>query len=111
MKDSFVTVTGFWHYVGIQPFAIGSVLRCEKEPHNPFDDEAIRVSLYPLGTVGYIANSVYTKANGTKTASGLYDRVPDTFKIKVMFTTKTKVICRIQRKKKKRKDKLRKEKS
>ncbi len=105
MNEFYITVTGFWHYAGIQPFYIGSVLRCEKEPHNPYDDEAIRVSLYPLGTVGYVANSVNTKANGTKTASGLYSQLPKSFKAEVLFTTKTKVICRVIPKKKKKKKK------
>ncbi|HHX04423.1 MAG TPA: DNA-binding protein [Tissierellia bacterium] len=107
MKKMYVTVAGFQHYAGLQPFYIGAKLHCEKEPQNPYDNEAIRVSIYPLGTVGYIANSVHTKANGTKTASGVYSQLPDSFTIQVLFTTRTKVICQVVKKKKKNKKKVR----
>ena len=33
-----------------------------KEPSNPYDDEAIKVVMKEIGTVGYIANSAYTVA-------------------------------------------------
>lgn len=35
MKDTYVTITGFWHYYGVKPFKIGKVLKCVKEPSNP----------------------------------------------------------------------------
>lgn len=102
MKELFVSVTGFRYYYGIRPFRIGAKLRCKKEPGNPYDSEAIRVSLRKVGTIGYIANSVHTRANGTKSASGIYERVPKKFRIEVLFTTQTKAICRVHPEKKKK---------
>ncbi|MBP0963224.1 MAG: HIRAN domain-containing protein [Oscillospiraceae bacterium] len=95
MGSQYVTVTGFRHYYDLKPFAIGQIIRCEKEPTNPYDSEAIRCSLPAIGTVGYIANSHNTRANGTQSAGRIYDRVENIFYIKVMFTTHTKVICRL----------------
>lgn len=94
-EELYVTVTGFQHYYGQKPFAIGHVLEAVKEPDNGYDNEAIRVELPIVGTVGYIANSITTKAGGTMSAGRLYDRVGRRFRLKVMFTTQTKVICRV----------------
>ena len=62
MKDTYVTITGFWHYYGVKPFRIGKVLKCVKEPSNPYDEDAIKVVMKEIGTVGYIANSIGYKA-------------------------------------------------
>ena len=45
MKETFVTVTGFKHYYGKNIFAVGSLIKCVKEPDNTYDSEAIRLSL------------------------------------------------------------------
>ena len=95
MENQYITVTGFKHYYGLKPFAIGQIIRCEKEPSNPYDDEAIRCSLPAIGTIGYIANSQSTRANGTQSAARIYDKVEQRFYAKVMFTTYTKVICQL----------------
>ena len=95
MEKQYVTITGFHHYYGPKPFAIGQIIRCEKEPRNPYDSEAIRCCLPAIGTVGYIANSCSTRANGTQSASRIYDRVDRCFYVKVLFTTSSKVICRV----------------
>ena len=77
MKETYVTITGFWHYYGVKPFRIGKVLKCVKEP------------------VGYIANSIGFKATGTASASKIHDKVKKKFWIEVMFITSSKVICRV----------------
>lgn len=91
----YLTITGFRHYYGLQPFRIGSLIRCRKEPDNAYDDEAICCTLPTVGTVGYVANSPQTTAGGTMSAGRLYDRVPRRFYVRVCFTTFTKVICQI----------------
>lgn len=96
-KDLYVTITGFHNYYGMQPFAIGNLIRCRKEPDNRFDCEAIKCTLPMLGTVGYVANSVGTVACGTMSAGRIYDRVEERFYVRVMFTTNSKVICRVER--------------
>ena len=77
MEDLYVTVTGFANYYHKKPFAIGNVLICVKEPSNKYDSEAITVKLPIIGKVGYIANS------------------PASI-VRVMFTTQSKVICKVE---------------
>ncbi len=97
MEDEmYVTVTGFGHYYNKKPFAIGNVLVCTKDPSNKYDSEAISVGLPIIGQVGYISNSVSYMAGGTMSAGRIYDKVGDKFYIRVLFTTQSKIICRIE---------------
>ncbi|MBQ4069195.1 MAG: HIRAN domain-containing protein [Lachnospiraceae bacterium] len=95
MKDYYITVTGMNHYYGLAPFSVGKVLKCYKEPSNPYDNEAIVVKLKEVGKVGYIANTPYTKATGTKSAGAIAGIVKKKFKVEVMFITSSKVICKV----------------
>ncbi len=95
MKNLYVTITGTKYYYGMTPFKIGKKLTCKKEPTNPHDNEAIKVTMKNIGTIGYIANSPYTKATGTLGAGGIGCYVKKKFKVKVMFITSTKVICKV----------------
>lgn len=95
MKEQYITIVGFNHYYGRTPFTVGKKLKCYKEPENPYDSEAIRVEISHIGTVGYIANSPYTVATGTKSAGGISHKVKKKFKVEVMFITSTKVICKV----------------
>ena len=96
MTDLYVTIVGFSHYCGINAFPIGMQLLCVKEPDNAHDNEAIKVTLPLIGTVGYIANGVNTKANGTLTAGRLYEKVGESFNVRVLFTTPAHVIARVE---------------
>jgi len=96
MKEKFITITGFKHYYGLTPFAIGNIVKCTKEPENPYDSEAIKVAMPVIGKMGYVANSPETIANGTMSAGRIYDHVKKQFYARVMFTTHTKVICKIE---------------
>lgn len=96
MKEMYVTVTGFGNYRGSSPFRIGNLIRCEKEPDNHYDSEAIRCTVPTVGTVGYIANSVHTVVNGTMSAGRVYDKVSKKFYIRVLFTTNCHVVCRVE---------------
>lgn len=95
-EPCYITITGTNHYYDKKPFAIGNLIRCTKERDNRHDGEAIKCTLPMLGTVGYIANSPYTVAGGTMSAGRVYDRVGDRFYVRVMFTTQTKIICRVE---------------
>lgn len=92
----YVTITGFQHYYDKRPFAIGNLIRCRKEPDNCYDGEAIKCTLPMLGTVGYIANSAHTVAGGTMSAGRIYDKVEGRFYVRVMFTTSSRIICRVE---------------
>ena len=106
-KNIFVTITGFKHYYGLEPFKIGNLIRCIKEPGNPYDSDAIRAFLPYIGKVGYDPwgdmgdqwmsdSGVDTKAGGTESASRIYERMPKRFYVRVLFTTCTKIICRVE---------------
>ena len=92
----YVTITGFSYHFGKLPFSIGNILLCEKDPSNRYDSEAITVRLPIIGTIGSIANSTKTVAGGTMSAGRIYDKVGDKFYIRVMFTTQSKIICRVE---------------
>ncbi len=85
MKEKFITITGFRHYYGIRPFAIGNLIRAQ-----------ITATVPMRAPVGYVANSPDTVAGGTMSAGRIYDHVKKRFFARVMFTTFTKVICKIE---------------
>ena len=95
MNEQFVTIAGFDHCLGKVPFKIGKKRKCRKEPHNFHDSEAIGVYTSRWGTVGYIANSTWTVATGTKSAGGIAHMVRKKFKVEVMFMTQSKIICKV----------------
>ena len=95
-ENMYITVTGFANYYGKKPFNIGNVLVCSKDPSNKYDSEAISVRLPIIGKVGYVSNSPYTMAGGTTSAGRIYDKVEDKFYIRVMFTTQSKIICKVE---------------
>ena len=51
MKEEYITKVGLNHYYGIHPFKIGKAVKCVKEPHNPYDGEAIRAMMKNIGMV------------------------------------------------------------
>lgn len=95
MAEQYVSIVGFKHYFDKRPFAIGTRLLCVKEQDNAYDCEAIKVTFPVLGTVGYLANSVQTKANGTFSAGRIYEQVGEKFIVEVAFSTHSTVIARI----------------
>ena len=95
MAEKYVSIVGFKNYFDKHPFAIGTKLLCVKEPGNVHDSEAIKVTFPVLGTVGYIANSIQTKANGTLSAGRIYEQVSDKFIVEVAFSTHSTVIARV----------------
>ncbi len=95
MAEKYVSIVGFKNYYDKRPFAIGTKLLCVKEPDNVYDSEAIKVTFPVLGTVGYIANSIQTKANGTLSAGRIYEQVDEKFVVEVSFTTHSTVIARV----------------
>ena len=62
---------------------------------NYYDQEAIRCQVKHIGTVGYVANSTYTVAVGTKSAGRIAHKVKKKFKVQVMFVAGNYVICKV----------------
>ena len=96
MKERFISIVGFEHYVGQDVFPIGSLVLLKKQPDNKIDGDAIRAVFPNIGTIGYVANGYRTVAGGTLSASRIYDSVADTLFVRVLFTTNSKVICKIE---------------
>lgn len=95
LKEHYITITGMGHYYGLTPFKVGKRIKCVKEPENVYDSEAIRCQLKHVGKVGYVANSPFTVATGTKSAGGISHKVKKNFKVEVMFITGHSVICKV----------------
>ena len=95
MSTMFVTITGIHHYYGDKPFEIGRVVRLVKEPDNKHDNDAIRVELPFIETVGYVANSTSTVYRGTYSAGRIYDKIEDAAFAEVAFITHSSVIAAV----------------
>lgn len=95
MGTMFVTITGINHYYGVKPFEIGRVVRLVKEPENGHHDDAIRVELPFIETVGYVANSTNTVYRGTYSAGRIYDKIEDAAFAEVAFITHSSVIAAV----------------
>ena len=93
MSTMFVTITGINHYYGVKLFEIGRVVRLVKEPENGHDDDAIRVELPFIETIGYVANSTNTVYRGTYSAGRIYDKIEDAAFAEVAFITHSSVIA------------------
>ena len=95
MKEHYITITGMNHYYDMKPFKIGKRLKCIKDHDNDYDDEAIKVVLKHVGTVGYVANSVYTVIKGTNSAGYIAHLMNKSFIVEVRFITGSRVICKV----------------
>lgn len=95
MKDKYITLAGMNHYYGFTPFKVGKKIKCQKDKSNPYDTDAIRAKIKGVGTVAYVANSPYTTATGTYSASRIYSKVKKNFVVEVMFITNSKIICKV----------------
>lgn len=91
----YITITGVRHYFGLETFKVNQTLWLKKDLENDYDDEAIKVVTEAGIVYGYVANSIYTVARGTKSAGRIYDRFENKCKIKVCFITKNEVIAQL----------------
>ena len=95
MENIFVTITGQSAFLGLKPFKVGRVVKLVKERDNEFDEDAIRVELPFIDTVGYVANSTNTVYKGTYSAGRLYDKIGDEAFAQIMFITHSSAIALI----------------
>lgn len=92
----YITITGVNYYLGIEAFRVHQILYLEKEESNPIDNEAIKVMIDGGAQVGYVANSITTKAQGTASAGYIHrDFVKTTAKANVLFITHDTVIAEL----------------
>lgn len=69
------TIVGINHYFDSDDLRANQEIILRKELDNKIDEEAIVVYTNDLNKVGYIANSVNTRAKGTYSAGRLYDKI------------------------------------
>ena len=93
MKNIFITITGQDHYLGLKPYRVGRIVKLVKDVGNEYDEDAIRVELPFIDTIGYVANSLNTVFAGTHSAGRLYDTIGDYAYAQVMFITHSSVIA------------------
>lgn len=72
-KKIYFTITGMNHFHGQAFLKPGMKIRLEKEPDNPFDKEAILVSVEGLGPIAHVANSAHTVKGDSYSAGRMYD--------------------------------------
>lgn len=95
MDNNFVTIVGIHNYLGFKPFKVGRIVKLVKEPDNDYDEDAIKVELPFIDTIGYVANSSHTVFAGTNSASRLYDKIGESAYAKVMIITHSSVIAQV----------------
>ena len=93
MENIFVTITGQHSYLGLKPYKVGRIVKLVKEPDNEHDEDAIRVELPFIDTIGYVANSTNTVYKGTNSAGSLYDKIGDEAFAQIMFVTHSSAIA------------------
>ena len=97
-KKIHITLTGTKYYHGKDFLKSGMKVRLIKEPENPYDREAIRVELEPLGTIGHVANSANTVIGESWSAGRLYDRIGKKADAEIKLVTEHGVLCRVSKK-------------
>lgn len=95
MTKIYFTLTGTKHYLGMAFFKPDMVVTLQKEPDNPFDREAIQVTLPGLGVVGHVANSPYTVLGESMSAGRLYDKIGDTATGIVRYVLQEGMVCEL----------------
>ena len=79
-----ICIAGRQHYNNSVPTNGGAVVDLIKEPDNEHDGDAIRVE-FQGSTVGYVANSPYTKIDEAKSASEIKNLFEERTKAKILF--------------------------
>lgn len=95
LTDECITITGMHHYCTEEIIDRGFILRCEKEPDNEKDHEAIFCALPVIKKIGYVANNTFTVLNGTQSAGRIYDKVGDIFYVEVLMKINGKAIAKV----------------
>ncbi|MGB9839615.1 HIRAN domain-containing protein [Thermovenabulum sp.] len=95
VRKRFVALVGCENYFGYRVLKPGMIVTLEKEPDNDYDAEAIKVMVYPLGKIGYIANSINTVPKGCFSAGRIYDTFHKKTKGIIRFVTKNCAIIEL----------------
>ena len=96
-KKIYFTITGTNYRYGHEFMEPGMKVRLEKEPDNPHDAEAIRVTMKGMGHIGYVANSTYTVLGESWSAGRIYDRIGKKAVGTVKLVLPGGVLCRLEK--------------
>ncbi len=97
-KTIYFTITGTGFRYGHEFLKPGMKVKLEKEPDNPHDSEAIKVSMKGLGQIGYVANSTRTVVGESWSAGRMYDKFGKKATGTVKVVLPEAVLCRLDRK-------------
>ncbi len=98
MSKVYFTITGTKYRYGHEFLKPGMKVKLEKEPDNPYDAEAIRVTLKGLGQIGYVANSTRTVRGRSCSAGRIYDLFGKKAAGTVEIVLPDGVVCRLKKK-------------
>lgn len=91
-----ICITGTQHYMGLEPFRQGLVVELFEEAGNDYDPDAVRVEITGE-TVGYVANSPATLAEGVKSASQIKRLFKNKIEAEILRVENGNVIARLKR--------------
>lgn len=95
MESIFINIAGHSYYYGLKAFKVGRLIRLVKEPDNSHDEDAIRVEMPYIGTVGYVANNTNTVYAGTYSAGRIYDKIGSISYARIRFVTRSSAIAEL----------------
>jgi hypothetical protein len=91
----YVAIVGTKHYYGTSFLKPEQIVYLIKDPDNAHDHEAIKAELFPVGKIGYVANSPQTVPRGCCSAGRVYDKFEDRVCAIVRFVVNDTVIARV----------------
>ena len=91
-----ICITGTQHYRGLEPFRQGLAVELFEEAGNDYDSDAVRVEITGE-TVGYVANSPATLAEGVKSASQIKRLFKNKIESEILRVENGNVIARLKR--------------
>ena len=92
-KKIYFTITGMNYFQGQNFLKEGMKVELVKEPGNPYDKEAILVSMPGIGNIGHVANSSRTVKGDSYSAGRLYDLFKKKAVGKVKYVLDYGAIC------------------
>ena len=95
IEEMHITINHINEFGNILSFQIDDELILRKDKDNIYDDEAIAVYDKYDVKCGYVANSVYSVARGSRSSGRIYDKINDGTKCIIKFIYDNIIIAKI----------------